>query len=187
MLAWVTSDVTSTTWPTDMANIRPAAPVFLVGEAPGGPTDVPPPSNHRPLYPRPTGCAGHRLFELTGYSMLEYVRGTTRENLIPDRNPSRWPVLEARDRADVLHERALVHGQLLVLLGARVSAAFGVTERPMFEPFAHMGVRTLRLPHPSGRNLAWNDAASRERARALFQEVLPDVRAYLSALRGPIA
>lgn len=116
------------------------------------------------LYPHPERSAGHRLATLVmGLSRRDYLDRFDRVNLCS----GRWSMREARDTAARIRaERRAV----LVLLGAKVCAAFGVE----FQPFtcsapASLDVpqwRFVVLPHPSGRCRLWNDPLSIARARA---------------------
>lgn len=128
------------------------------------------------LYPYPPGCAGARLQEkVLGVSMREYLRRYDRVNLCC----GRYTTAEARAVAAALRERmerwadSEPRGRsraVAVLLGAKVSAAFGLD----FVPFRVMAMsgrwRAVQLPHPSGRNRMWNDPAAIERARAALRE-----------------
>lgn len=127
------------------------------------------------LYPHPRGCSGHRLCEkVMGLTDREYLARFDRVNLCPER----WVGKQARARADAL--RAEYRGGVLVLLGAKVTRAFGL----LFDPFlverrgpvwpatasdAHTTTCVV-LPHPSGLSRAWNAPGAFDRARAALRE-----------------
>jgi hypothetical protein len=60
-------------------------------------------------------------------------------------------------------------GDVFVLLGARVAAAFDMEDLPLWKSkyvlTRHGVLKFIRLPHPSGRCREWNDKNSRARAR----------------------
>lgn len=109
------------------------------------------------LYPRPVGCAGHRLaIKILGHEFgADYLAKYDRTNLCS----GKWSTTEARVRALDLAET----GRPMVLLGAKVCRAFGLD----FAPFSIACGRSLMaiLPHPSGRCRAWNEPGSYARAR----------------------
>ena len=94
------------------------------------------------------------LLDLTD---AEYLRRFRRTNLCV----GGWDAELARAAAAKLVARE----SRLVVLGARVSAAIGVSYSP-FEQFAVEKCKVLVLPHPSGKCRAWNDPAASERARS---------------------
>lgn len=121
------------------------------------------------LYPLPERAAGGRLVKILGLSAREYLRWFDRRNLC--RGP--WSLTVARVEADQIlriggYER-------IVLLGAKVSKAFGVDYLPFTSAWKQRS-QLLILPHPSGLNRKWNEPGSEERARALLREfrALPD-------------
>lgn len=133
------------------------------------------------LYPLPAGCAGNRFCnDILAVRASTYL-ATWRTNLC---NPA-WLTKNARERAVDLIKHD-VPWDVIVLLGAKV--------RKVFEPmgakdtFAYREVRLqlgdspteskvfrlVSLPHPSGRNLVWNDRRMALKARELLREVAPD-------------
>jgi hypothetical protein len=100
---------------------------------------------------------------------LSYLALFERRNLLA---AARWSAPAARAAADgILREQT--HLDRLVLLGAKVSAAFGVDFRsnllhPRFVQVGNellCGRWVLVLPHPSGRSREWNDPRTAELAR----------------------
>lgn len=117
------------------------------------------------LYPLPERASGGRLAAILGLSRGEYLERFDRCNLCP----STWSAASARRRAaEILAERA---GGRIVLLGAKVSRAFGLHYRPFVHgrigPTASVGYAVL--PHPSGLNRLWNEAGSAESARMVLR------------------
>ena len=125
------------------------------------------------LFCEPPNSAGGRLCRLVlGLTRREYVDRYDRVNLCS----GKWDIREARvTAARLLEERR----EVLVLLGAKVSSAFGLA----YEPFAvkrdHVPegsslfstrtVTLVQLPHPSGRCRAWNEPGAFERAREVLR------------------
>jgi len=146
--------------------------VLLVGESNPYSTDP-----RHALYPLPLNAAGGRLARVLGLSPREYLRAfPDRRNLLT--GSAKWSAPTARRGADNVLRAAPV-GAVLVLLGAKVTAAFGVEYRPaLFLPrMAHVGTNVPRrrvvlvLPHPSGRCREWNDPQTAERVRSALREV----------------
>lgn len=140
------------------------------------------------LYCYPTGCAGHRLQDLIlDLSMSAYL-ATWRTNLCSPR----WSAPRARDRA---RELLLDDNpwDVIVLLGRKVTETFRAVGEVAVEwpPFTHRSMvrkivetpgnwachmrSVISLPHPSGRNLVWNDLARRFEARRLLAEHAPEL------------
>ena len=134
--------------------IRP----FLVGELNPRSSDP-----HHALYPLPPGCSGARLCGYLGMTPLQYIRTFDRRNLCVGEWDSGRAHLEAL-RIILLEPPT----RPIVLLGHRVAMAFSL--RPM-SYFERVG-RYIYLPHPSGRNLVWNDPANVARAREAVLSVL---------------
>lgn len=134
-------------------------PIFI-GEA--NPYD----SNPRyALYPDPVNSAGGRLCRLVlGLSVHEYLRRFERRNLCA----GKWSAPKARKAADDIAREA--EGRAIVLLGAKVCAAFETD----FAPFTLLNggalSRQVILPHPSGLCRIWGQPGAYDRARALLRE-----------------
>lgn len=148
--------------------------VWLVGEH--NPVSSDP---RHALYPAPPGCAGARLCDVLELTVAEYLRRFERRNLL---DTAKWSAPRARAAADAL---LAAHPALdrLVLLGARVAAAFGVDFRTnLCEPrFMQVGSAVLRgrgvlvVPHPSGLSREWNDRTMAPRVRAAFKRLEEDL------------
>lgn len=126
------------------------------------------------LYPEPERSAGGRLCRVVlGLGVKEYIRHFRRVNLLTS---ARWSAPLAREAAERLTDVAKVDGVPLVLLGAKVCAAFGVD----YDPGSTGSVSALFgrewryavLPHPSGMCRAWNLLGTVCRARAAVRVVL---------------
>ena len=128
------------------------------------------------LYPEPAGCAGHRLcVKVMGLRPRTYLRVFERTNLL---SAAAWRTGEARVAAERITADC-AEGRVIVLLGVRVAAAFGL---PPYQRraqsvllVAEPRVVVVALPHPSGRNRIWNAPGAVETARALLRGALPDV------------
>lgn len=117
------------------------------------------------LYPYPPGCAGARLCAILGMSRRDYLAAFERRNLLAQ---AKWSVPAARTAANALVDE-LRDGDRLVLLGAKVAAAFGfrfelVVEHRVALP-GSVNYRALVLPHPSGLSRAWNEPGTVARVR----------------------
>jgi len=120
------------------------------------------------LYPSPDGCSGHRLCcAILGMLRRDYLRAFARVNLCA----GKWSMPRARERASKLR------GRRLVLLGKKVSAAFGMDFVPFSSAVEERGdvvTRMLVLPHPSGINRMWNYPEAAVRCRKAVMEFLPN-------------
>lgn len=110
------------------------------------------------LYPLPAGCAGNRLFEMLrlaepSATMFGYCDRFERVNLVV----GPWDAARARERAVEL--RPSLAGRSVVLLGREVAKAFGVLDVRSFLSLRDDALDSTfyLLPHPSGRNLLYND------------------------------
>jgi len=129
------------------------------------------PSHKYDLYPLPRGASGHRLCKLVlDMEMTTYMRSFIRRDLITWK---KWSVPQARKAASVVWAES--KGAPLILLGAKVSAAFGFA----YEPFTFVkrdavvgDRRILIIPHPSGLCRAWDEPLAFRRARALVLPLL---------------
>jgi len=150
--------------------------INLVGEAPGGHVDI----THRPSLAL-TGTSGRRLCALAGWDWLAYLRHTHRTNLFTTPQDAAWDAGEARARARRIGAKLYRRGASpTVLLGAKVAAAFGLTQVPTYEWVEYWpaggtgpGMRVALVPHPSGRNRLWNVESERDRARAFLRDLVP--------------
>jgi hypothetical protein len=87
-----------------------------------------------------------------------------------------WDRERAKVRAaQILNDHAGQPERVLVLLGRKVAEAFGLADMPAFSSRQIIGgPRVVVLPHPSGRNMTWNDPASVARARLAIRTACPD-------------
>jgi hypothetical protein len=105
----------------------------------------------RALMPMPTGSAGWRLWKLSGMPRPEYLRAFQRVN--------------ACDRP------VIPPGSRVVVLGREAWGALGL---PFATPLCEVEVPVTRtrftlVPHPSGRNLWYNDEDNRQRVGDLLR------------------
>lgn len=128
------------------------------------------------LYPSPAGCAGWRLSKILGMSEDEYIAAFERRNLLAQ---DRWSAPLARRAAQALLCEVR-DGDALVLLGARVSKAFGFDFAPCTVHDRLLNgearVRYLVSPHPSGLSRQWNDPTMRLAVRDAVRALLDDRR-----------
>ena len=132
------------------------------------------------LYPAPERSAGGRLCKVLGLSRPDYIARFRRRNLLTgDRDGFRWSAPKAREAAaEILLE--LEAGDALVLLGARVCAAFYASFIPCEATVvvgrdrqgARCAFRALTVPHPSGRSRLWNERGMVQRARVAILDML---------------
>jgi len=130
------------------------------------------------LYCYPSGCAGYRLRRILGLPQHQYL-ALRRTNLCV----GGWSTKAARSRARELLVTCdpVAPPSVLVLLGRKVTEAFeevALAGAPLaaFSTWTCCsGTILVSLPHPSGRNLVWNQPWARDRARQLLREVAPEV------------
>jgi hypothetical protein len=102
---------------------------------------------------------------LPGVRMHDYVHRFERINLVS----GPWDAGAARTRAEEL--RPSLAGRRVVLLGREVARAFGIQSSVFSEECdvdALDGPTFYLLPHPSGRNLLYNDPGRRLAAGELL-------------------
>lgn len=111
-----------------------------------------------------------------GFTRGQYLRSFDRINLLnefPGSDPTgrgdRFPPLRARRAADRL--RFQLVGRRVVLVGRRVSEAFGYAEMPFFEWFAD-GFECVVIPHTSGVSRSYNDPEAQESLKRVMQRAL---------------
>lgn len=127
---------------------------LLVGEQPS-----PNSSSSCPLFPYPLRSSGGRLWRWSNIPVIEYLARIRRINLL-HRYAKRWSPAEARDRAVQLLSRS--RPEKILVCGRRAANAFGVPE--WFGPIVTTGVEIRAIPHPSPRNVFYNEPLNRERA-----------------------
>jgi hypothetical protein len=114
----------------------------------------------------PRGAAGHRLWRMSGLSREEWLTSFFRTNLIPP--GKKWTDRLARQRAFAVIDLAV--GRDVVVLGNRVwkFLGFPLEKDVMVTP---NDTTWYRVPHPSGRNLKYNDPAERQRVGAFLKRL----------------
>jgi hypothetical protein len=124
------------------------------------------------LFPYPPGCTGHRLLEM----LQSRVPGATRREYLARfdrRNVVYGPLFDkqiARDGAAGLYSEFFGSGRTIVLLGADTAAAFGIP-RLLIHPQIIGGSTWRQIPHPSGRNLWFNDKQNRLLVAMLLEDL----------------
>lgn len=124
------------------------------------------------LFPHPVGCTGHRLYEM----LRERVPTVTRREYL-DRFDRRNVVCGkfydkklAREGAAKLEQEFWGSGRTVVLLGNDTVSAFG-HPRLLIHPQIIGGVTYRQIPHPSGRNLWFNDEDNRRMVAMLLEDL----------------
>lgn len=121
------------------------------------------------LYPDPVGCTGHRIWRMlharTQASQEEYLEAFDRRNLLGTRT---WCTDQARDAASHFIREAC--GRVVLVLGAEPRDALRLP-RLLVKPLVMHGVTWRQLPHPSGRNLWYNNPENRHVAELLLEEL----------------
>lgn len=150
--------------------VPPDAP-WLIGECNPYQRPGEDPDHTYDLFPRPTNASGGRLCRLIlEMSESTYLRSFTRRDLLE----GKWSVPRARMAAEALWRESGTAP--LVLLGAKVAAAFGLPYQPMtsIDHGSPVGIRrVVLLPHPSGLNRAWHVPGAYAQAGALVRALLP--------------
>jgi hypothetical protein len=112
----------------------------------------------------PFWTAGKALFVLSGMPLEEYEATFERVNVLEERH---WSSRRARAAARSL--RSLLDGRDAIVLGRATWKALGLPPIDWFETMGLGGSRFTLIPHPSGRNRMYNDAANKRRARGLLR------------------
>lgn len=126
--------------------------LLVIGEAPS--------DDGAPL----EGRVGRRIAEYAGITFDQYLELTDRYNLFP--SPiSGWFAEHAQQHA--IDIWPMLIGRTTLLLGKNVTRAFGLTPSDLQLSWKQPtdGILIAMLPHPSGRNLWWNEAENRVAAR----------------------
>lgn len=143
--------------------------LILVGEAPGGKSgSLPGPA----LDVR--GATGKRLSRMMKLTPEEFM-ALDRRNLFDTTDEGRaWDRYAAARRAWRM-TKTFEDGDRVILLGGRVADAFGLRDYPRFvwmsinpeDPLCPVDIAII--PHPSGRNRAYNDPAIYDEATAFLR------------------
>jgi len=122
------------------------------------------------LYPLPENASGGRLAKILGLNRTWYMRAWERRiNLCV----GKWSMKAARLAAKDVQRESLDSGATLVLLGAKVTQAFGFDFEPFTKLASPVGPREfVILPHPSGLSRLWNEPGAVQRARDLVLPLL---------------
>lgn len=148
-----------------------ASKPLIIGEAPGKNGDASKPIG---------GRVGARLAACCGLTMEEFLEAFDRVNLL-DEQPQDAPkgmqfnVRLAGKKAKQI-EASFAVGQVVLLLGKRVGAAFGLKRVPYFETLALNHAKVTIVPHPSGVNRVWNDLEVELQMIRFMHQIVRDVR-----------
>jgi hypothetical protein len=130
-----------------------------------------PQPNAPPLCPRVPGTAGNRLWamvnEVSGITQNEWLSSTQRVNLLTDAVLPRDYRGAARRRGEFLGP--LIRVRTVVLLGSDVSYAVGHDLPPLVWAEDR---DWIMVPHPSGKNLWYNNPIHRLAVGILLTDVL---------------
>lgn len=124
------------------------------------------------LFPYPEGCTGHRIFQMLetripNLTRKQYLDAFDRRNVV---NGKMWDSKEAERGAAKLEQEFWGSGRTIVLLGNDTAKAFR-HPRLLLHPQVIGGATWRQVPHPSGRNLWYNDATNRELVARLLEDL----------------
>lgn len=145
------------------------------------------------LYPLPSGCTGNRLWQMlterTQASMRQYCDTFERRNLVRAHTFDKF-VARARAFETIVELRNT--GRTVVLLGNSVREAFDWAFRNhermhpgipplLVHPQEAGGCTWRQVPHPSGRNLFYNEEQNRKVVALLLEELYMDYHKRMAA------
>lgn len=124
------------------------------------------------LFPHPPGCTGHRIYEMLReriptVTRREYLDAFDRRNVVSGKL---YDKKLAREGAAKLEQEFWGSGRTVVLLGNDTVAAFGFP-RLLIHPQVIGGTTYRQIPHPSGRNLYYNDLDNRRVVAMLLEDL----------------
>lgn len=124
------------------------------------------------LFPAPEGCTGHRIWQMLNerlphVSRREYLDTFERRNLVTGRQ---WSRELGRQEAERVYAELWGSGRTVILLGEAVRLSFG-HPRLLVEPQLIGGTTWRQVPHPSGRNLWYNEERHRRMVGLLLEEL----------------
>ncbi len=107
--------------------------------------------------------------------LCEFSMRTRHANLLdywPGREVrgSKFPVEEARRRAEQMRTRINARIKVVLFCGKRVAAAFGYYRAEYFVELGGLDVPAYVVPHPSGVVRWWNVEANRTRAKEFLEQ-----------------
>lgn len=124
------------------------------------------------LFPYPPGCTGHRLLTMLqsrvpSVTRRQYLARFDRRNVVGYKI---FDMRMAKECAGQLEREFWGSGRTVVLLGEDTRRAFG-HPRLLLHPQVIGGATYRQIPHPSGRNLWYNDDENRAVVAALLEEL----------------
>lgn len=144
--------------------------IILIGPSPTQNTD---PNN--PLSPsRESRSTGSCLLRLTNMDPDSFQIAFDRHYLIPihqgrHRGGDRYPRLLAKQAANRMLNN--LKGRMVVLIGTNVARTFGIHSIGPFVWVDNEDVLMAWVPHPSGRNLWWNNPTNKQAGEAFLTEL----------------
>lgn len=127
------------------------------------------------LYPAPEGCTGHRLWSMLNGRRPEvtrkmYLDAFERRNLVVGVHFDKKLAQAAAER---VYAEFWGSGRTVVLLGRDVQKAFGPMGVPplLVHPQISGGTTWRQVPHPSGRNLWYNEKKHTDLVAVLLEEL----------------
>ncbi len=133
------------------------------------------------LFPWPRNSSAYRLMKIMGMRAVEYLRTFDRVNLCT----KKWDREAAQEKAiDLMHDWCHEPEKVLVLLGAKVKAAFGFKNREFFTIATVFEHSAVLLPHPSGLCRTRNDPHAIDRARLILHKAeIVDYRRLMRSVK----
>jgi hypothetical protein len=126
------------------------------------------------LFPYPPGCTGWNLLEMLrervpDITRSRYLRVFDRRNLVDGKT---WSRTAARERG--MWMQNALRGREVVVLGEDVRRVIGL-DKLLIEPQVKNGITWRQIPHPSGRNLWYNDPQNRMLVAVLLEQLYRSV------------
>lgn len=144
---------------------------LIVGEAPSKNEDP-----ERPI----EGRIGLRLATCAGLTLPEFLAHFDRVNLLHVRQDTAahgFPFdLGLATQAAAAIRRMFTNEMVVLLLGKRVAAAFGLSHADYFLQLSLNGPDIRVIPHPSGINRWWNDPKNMRSAEVFMENIVRRTR-----------
>lgn len=126
------------------------------------------------LWPGPKNCTGWRIWQMlysrTGATQSDYIRAFHRRNLVRGRTWDKSKIGNSVTQLSPL----MNPGTTVVLLGDLVLSAVNDlfrVKKILIHPQEVQGITYRFVPHPSGRNLFYNDPVQKELVAMLLEDL----------------